>query len=117
MQYGMAVCLHCSVGTIQTICYMSLGSLYNTKPDTQFKLYCWVNAMCPSLYYTTFTVGTKEWDVYWCGLPRGPVSPKLQVPYPKGGRHTIPKLDLEEATQQLCHYTAQVTVSLFVRGH
>ncbi len=46
----------------------------------------------------------------------GPVSPKLQVPYPKGGRHTIPKLDLEEATQQLCHYTAQVTVSLFVTG-
>ncbi|DBA84532.1 hypothetical protein WJX77_012040 [Trebouxia sp. C0004] len=41
----------------------------------------------------------------------GQVSPKLQVPYPKGGRHTIPKLNLEEATQQLCHYTAQGLVS------
>ena len=44
----------------------------------------------------------------------GPVSPKLQVPYPKGTRHTIPKLNFEEATQQLCHYTAQVTASLSV---
>lgn len=41
----------------------------------------------------------------------GPVSPKLQVPYPKGTRHTIPKLNFEEATQQLCHYTAQGLVS------
>lgn len=41
----------------------------------------------------------------------GPVSPKLQVPYPKGGCHMIPKLHLEEATQQLCHYTAQGLVS------
>ena len=46
----------------------------------------------------------------------GPVSPKLQVPFPKGACHTIPKLTVEEASQQLCHYTAQVTVSLFVTG-
>lgn len=46
----------------------------------------------------------------------GPVSPKLQVPCPKGARHTIPKLDLDEATQQLCHYTAQVWPDMCV-GH
>ena len=38
----------------------------------------------------------------------GPVSPKLQVPCPKGARHVIPKLDINEARQQLCHYSAQV---------
>ena len=44
----------------------------------------------------------------------GPVSPKLRVPCPKGARHTIPRLSLDEATQQLKYYAVEVHIAKIV---
>lgn len=52
--------------------------------------------------------GPKQGIFVGAASQSGPVSPRLQVPCPKNTLHTIPKLELAEAAQQLCHYSAQV---------